>query len=194
EIARATGADFDPLAYEMAVLERAIRDMYEATGAITPEMQEWLERLRELGIAIELRTTQERAAEAAGKSLKDALFAGNQAVRRFVHGLAGSVTGTRNPPGTSPQIGPAIAPGIGTAIGAVADVVSAGALADAAEKTNALLQDAADAISKAAREWQSTLSESQFYEVLGAAPDVSELEKIRNRIRREIEAIKRWGV
>src|SRR5690606_31744991 len=92
------------------------------------------------------------------------------------------------------QIGMALAPGIGTAIGAIADVIFAGALADAAEKTNALLLDAADAIGRVAREWQRTLSESQFYEVLGATPDVSELEKIRNRIRREIEAIKRWGV
>ena len=194
EIARATGADFDPIAYEMALLERAIRDMYEATGAITPEMQEWLERLRELGIVLEQRTMQERAAEAAVKSLADALFAGNHAMRRFVDDLAVAVTGKGTPSGMFAQIGTAIAPGIGTAIGAVVDVIFAGALTDAAEKTSALLQEAADAISRAAREWQSTLSESQFYEVLGATPDVSEMEKIRNRIRREIEAIERWGV
>src|SRR5690606_33376909 len=80
------------------------------------------------------------------------------------------------------------------AIGAVADVIFAGALADAAEKTNALLQEAADAISRAAREWQSTLSERQFYEVLEATPDISELEKVRKRILREIDEIKKWGV
>src|SRR5690606_34173315 len=119
---------------------------------------------------------------------------GNYAMRRFVDDLAVAVTGKGAPAGMFAQIGTAIAPGIGTAIGAVVDVIFAGALADAAEKTSALLQDAADAISRAAREWQSTLSESQFYEVLGATPDVSEMEKVRNRIRREIEAIEKWGV
>src|SRR5690606_180234 len=147
-----------------------------------------------LGIAIELRTTQERAAEAAVKSLKDAIFAGNQAMRRFVDDLTIAVTGKGTPSGMFAQIGTAFALVIGTAIGTVTDVIFADTLADAAEKTNALLQEAADAISRAAREWQSTLSERQFYEVLEATPDISELEKVRKRILREIDEIKKWGV
>jgi len=48
EIARAMGADFDPIAYEMGVLERAIREMYEATGEITAEMERLLYQLAAL--------------------------------------------------------------------------------------------------------------------------------------------------
>src|SRR5690606_15897059 len=58
EIARATGVRFDPIAYEMEVLARTIREMYEATGEITPEMEQMLLNLSRLSREHEALTTK----------------------------------------------------------------------------------------------------------------------------------------
>src|SRR5690606_36795470 len=61
EIARATGADFDPLAFEMEALQRAIRDTIEETGAITPEVDQYIADLRRLAQEHQALTETESA-------------------------------------------------------------------------------------------------------------------------------------
>src|SRR5690606_32363195 len=184
EIARATGVGFDPIAYEMAVLERAIREMYEATGEITAEMERLLYQLAALSREAEaLALTQAvvtSALDAFGRNLGDIGRLLSRSIRfEAGRGLAGfSLDPTAFLTG-------AISAGIDMLFRAIGGL----------DSSSAALERAAQALQQASESWRRTLSEAQFHELLTASPaqQIEELRKARAAAQHEIAILeRRW--
>src|SRR5690606_18181212 len=184
EIARATGVGFDPIAYEMAVLERAIREMYEATGEITAEMERLLYQLAALSREAEaLALTQAvvtSAMDAFGRNLGDIGRLLSRSIRfEAGRGLAGfSLDPTAFLTG---------------AIGAGIDMLfrAIGGL----DSSSAALERAAQALQQASESWRRTLAEAQFHELITATPEsqIEELRRARRDAQNELRALQeRW--
>jgi len=185
EIARATGVGFDPIAYEMAVLERAIREMYEATGEITAEMERLLYQLAALSREAEaLALTQAvvtSALDAFGRNLGDIGRLLSRSIRfEAGRGLAGfSLDPTAFLTG-------AISAGIDMLFRAIGGM----------DSSSAALERAAQALQQASESWRRTLSEAQFHELISATPAeaISELQRVRGEVWAEMRRIERWGI
>lgn len=181
ELARATGADFDPIAYEMDVLTRAIREMYDATGAITPEMEDLLRDLAALAREHEALATTEGLVRSAldgfGRNLGDL----GRLLSRSVTFQAGQGFGLD----ATSLLGGAIGVGIDLLFSAI------GGLDDSSQA----LERAAEALETASESWRRTLSEGQFHELLTATPaaQIEELRKARADAQHEIAMLeRRW--
>lgn len=181
ELARATGADFDPIAYEMDVLTRAIREMYDATGAITPEMEGLLRDLAALAREHEALATTEGLVRSAldgfGRNLGDL----GRLLSRSVTFQAGQGFGFD----ATSFFGGAIGFGIDLLFSAI------GGLDDSSQA----LERAAEALETASESWRRTLSEGQFHELLTATPaaQIEELRKARADAQHEIAMLeRRW--
>src|SRR5690606_20693071 len=169
EIARSTGVGFDPIAYEMAVLERAIRERYEATGEITAEMERLLYQLAALSREAEaLALTQAvvtSALDAFGRNLGDIGRLLSRSIRfEAGRGLAGfSLDPTAFLTG-------AISAGIDMLFRAIGGL----------DSSSAALERAAQALQQASESWRQTLSEAQFHELISATPAeaISELQRV----------------
>src|SRR5690606_36688857 len=173
EIARATGADFDPLRYEIDVRLRAIRDMFDVTGELTEEMQELLLVVSALSREAEALALEQAvvtsAMDAFGRNLGDIGRLLSRSIRfEAGRGLAGfSLDPTAFLTG-------AVATGIDMLFRAIGGL----------DSSSAALERAAQALQQASESWRRTLSEAQFHELISATPAevISELQRVRGEV------------
>ncbi len=184
EITLATGGTFDPIAFEMGVLQSTLREMGSEVGTVTPEMEELARRLRELADEQEnLATT--------GAMVRAALDGVGRNLGPIGRALSGAVT--FDPSRGLGSFGFDAASFMTSAIGLAADLLfnASSGLGYSAE----VLERAAQTLEQASRSWDQTLSEGQFHELAEASPDdiIADLKRQRAEAQNQIAALeKRW--